>query len=205
MRISIKPNYLGIFLLLIFPYRASSQKKSNQVCSGQADVKIAWPHPGLIQPLMIVKIGVRASISGLLSGNSYHAYLHLFPDQDRSHYKEFVWTEPFVGLTFELPQQLADGPIQLRVQVFSAEGCLEASDWVNGTVKRDMGLTRPACPACIFTTGWASEHFAQWDLLLSAGELPPLPPRPDVLEVRQRGLLLILRSHALLPSYRGWG
>jgi hypothetical protein len=169
----------------VFLLRVSSIREVPELsCSGDAKINIDWPHPGLIQPLMILRIGVRASVSGLKSGRAYHAYLHLLPDQERSHYQEFTWNEHLDGLTFNLPHQLADGPMQLRLQVFSSEGCLEGVAWVNGTIRRDMGLTMPTCSECVFTTGWASEHFEHWDVFLSSSnEFPPLPASPDVLEV----------------------
>ena len=259
--------------------------EETEICSGKLAIKIEWPHPGLIQPLMIFQLGVQATVSGHRPGTVYHAYLHHLPhERGQSHYKEFVGSDMQQRLAFELPDQLADGPLHLRLQVvarkldmkggtlllmrfftpatpllltdtgcsapsknapiprdatrertdqrsrrralirataprpskgrrrrprswlqapterttrertkqqrghvqeqrrpkqnhsegatnrrrpqkqrpqqvFSAGGCHEGTAWANGTVRRDMGMADPPCPACLFTTGWARSNF----------------------------------------------
>ncbi len=112
-------------------------------------------------------------------------------------YREFVWSEG-MELIFETKQRLTDGPLGLHIQIFGPEGCLEGSAHLNCTLSTDMGLEDPPCPECLFTTGWASAHFTQWETFLLSGLHPALPPHPDILEIGSwEGMSAIWLSHHL--------
>jgi hypothetical protein len=153
------------------------------VCTGKAVMKVEWPQPELVEPFLLQRYGVRISISGLTEGKNYHAYLLVVPFNGPRLYKEFSWSEGFI-LDFEIHKHIPDGPLQLRLQVFSEEGCLEGAASMNGTISTDMGLVDPLCKSCVFFTGWASSHIPHWETLFFASpNLPPLNAHQDILDV----------------------